>query len=70
MPNPSLPACHLTGRLEVGDQTLSFEIEESTCQAEAPGSVLERSILGKKEGEFSVKNADDSIRIRYTRRAP
>lgn len=68
-PNPKLQPCHLAGRIQVTESTLTFLIEQSTCKAEQPGASLVRRITEKTERQLSIVNEDASLTIRYTRRA-
>jgi hypothetical protein len=61
------PACDLFGKLRVSERRVYFDIEQSTCEAEHPGSTLEREIVTKSEDLLEVKSDDGRMTIRYTR---
>lgn len=64
------PACDLFGRLRIADKRIYFDIEHSTCEAENPGTTLEREIVSKSDDVLVVRSDDGGMVVRYTRRKP
>ena len=62
------PACDLFGRLRIADKRVYFDIENSTCEAENPGTTLEREVLSRSDDLWVVQSDDGRMIIRYTRR--
>jgi hypothetical protein len=63
-------ACDLTGRFRAGEDVVWMDVETSSCTVVTSGSSLERRVLSKSAGEFSVQSPDGSLVIHYTRRRP
>jgi hypothetical protein len=61
------PACDLFGRLRITDKRVYFDIENSTCEAENPGTTLEREVVSKSDDAWVVQSDDGRMVIHYTR---
>jgi hypothetical protein len=61
-------ACDLGGRFRANEATVWMDVDKSSCSVVTQGSSLERAVLSKSTGEFTVKSPDGSLVIHYTRR--
>ena len=59
--------CDLSGRFRAGRDVVWMDVEKSSCSVVDVGTTLERPVLSKTEGEFTVQSPDGSLTIRYTR---
>jgi hypothetical protein len=61
-------ACDLAGRFRAGDDMVWMDVDKSSCTVVTTGSSLERMVLSRSAGEFTVQSPDGSLVIHYVRR--